>query len=545
MHVLFRSFLPLLFLLSCLVAGFAQSKQYAEDTAIPGEVIVRFDSEAAIADVLEDLGNALDAPVSLKRMLSPRLHIALLGFDPGRVNAPLIMDALLKRREVVAAQWSYPLEFRGLTPNDPLYDQQWTLERIGLPEVWEITTGGLTANGDTIVIAILDSGYDPSHEDLRDNVWFNRFEIPGDGIDNDGNGFVDDISGWNFSDSSPVHRLSSHGLAVAGIAGARGNNGIGVTGVNMQVRLMLFTTTRVTEAIAAYDYVAEQRRLYNESGGAQGAFVVATNASWGQPRTFCSQQPVWGAMYDQLGEVGILTAAGTVNSNENVDEVGDMPASCPSEYIIAVLNTTIEDKKHQGSGYGKTFIDLGVPGQNSHSLALNNNYGEFGFNSAAAPHLSGAIALLYSLPCESLGRAALQQPAQTALFIREAILKGVDLLPDLTGKTVTGGRLNVFKSMEEIRLQCEEDPGPLEIISLAPNPVDDFVRISYQAPDFESAYQLRIFDALGRTVYRRGIKPPRFGEKVVEVDVSRWPAGFYFVVLEHGQKLLTQRFVVY
>ena len=544
-----HSFLSPLLLSGCLflgcVNGAAQSKQHADVDAIPGEVIVQFNSEAAIAEVMEDLSAMLDAPLSLKKTLSPRLHMVLLGFDPESVPAPKLMEALLKRREVVAAQRNYPLEFRGVIPNDPFYGQQWTLERIGLPEVWEATTGGLTARGDTIVLAILDSGFDLTHEDLRDNIWYNRFETAGDGQDNDDNGFTDDIAGWNFADNSPIHRMGSHGLAVAGIAGARGNNGIGISGVNMQVRLMLFTIAGVPDAIAAYDYIIEQRRQYNETNGAQGAFVVVTNASWGQPRRFCNEQPVWGAMYDQLGAVGILSAAATVNSNENVDEVGDMPASCPSKYLLSVLNTNQDDRKHQSSGFGRNFIDLGSPGHDSYTIWVNNSYATFGGTSAATPHLSGAIALLYSLPCASLGRAAIEQPSQTALFIREVILNGVDLIPDLADKTATGGRLNVFRGMELIRAQCEEDPGPLNIISLAPNPVNDFIRISYQAPDFEAGYQLRIFDALGRTAYNRGFKPPRFGEKVIEVDVSRWPAGVYFVVLERGQQLLTQRFVVY
>ncbi len=544
MHLMLRSLFILVFPFLFFVAGFAQSKQFADDIPVPGEVIVRFQSEEAVADVLEDLGAAFGSPLTLKLMLSPRYHIALLGFDPARIRSAALMDGLRQRREVTAAQWNYQVEFRGI-PNDPFYAQQWTLERIGLPAVWDVTPGGISATGDTIVVAVLDRGFDTAHEDLRDNIWYNRFEIAGDGIDNDNNGFVDDIAGWNFFSASPLHRTDAHGTSVTGIVGARGNNGIGVTGVNMHVRLMLLTINNTTDIIAAYNYVIEQRRRYNESRGAAGAFVVATNASFGQPRVFCSQQPVWGGMYDLLGEVGVLTGAATVNSNYDVDVEGDMPSTCTSPYIISVLNTTREDRKHQGSGFGKVSIDIGSPGQDSYTTTLNNQYATFGFNSAAAPHLTGVIALLYSLPCEGLAADAVERPAQTALRIREAILKGVDMLPDLADKTATGGRLNAFRSMEEIRIQCTDEPGLLNLVSLTPNPVDDFIRISYQAPDFDPIYRMRIFDALGRTVYTQAVKPPRFGEKVEEVNVSRWPAGVYFVLFERGSKFQTRRFVVY
>lgn len=515
------------------------------ETQIPGEVLVRFHSGESIEEVLEDLQAEFDTPITLDRMLSNRFHIALLRFDPERVPAQPLMDALLRRPEVLSAQWNYPIEFRNTIPDDPFFDQQWTLERIGLPAVWDVTTGGLSANGDTIVIAILDSGFQPAHEDLRDNVWYNPFEIADDGIDNDGNGFVDDIIGWDFPSNSSTHRVTSHGQSVAGIAGARGNNGIGVSGVNMDVRLMLLSIGGVPDIIAAYDYVIEQRRRYNESGGAAGAFVVVTNASFGQPNVFCSQQPVWGGMYDLLGEVGVLTAGATVNSNYDVDVQGDMPSTCPSNFLLSVLNTNINDQKHQGSGFGKNSIDLGSPGQDSYTITLNNEYNVFGGNSAAAPHLTGAIALLYSLPCPVLANAALEQPAQTALAMRKAILDGVELLPDLANKTATGGRLNVFGSMIEIQNQCSDDPGPLALMTIAPNPANEWIRITYQAPDYEPAYRLRIFDALGRPLYTKAVKPPRFGDKIEEVDVWQWPAGVYFAVLEQGDNFAVQRFVVF
>jgi hypothetical protein len=117
-------------------------------------------------------------------------------------------------------------------------------------------------------------------------------------------------------------------------------------------------------------------------------------------------------------------------------------------------------------------------------------------------------------------------------------------LADLVGKTVTGGRLNAFNSMEVIRKQCGPPEGPLELVKVYPSPADQLVRIEYQAPDFEPNYRLSIFDALGRKVFSQTISPPRFGDKAVEVNVSTWAAGAYFLRLEQGKTAVNGRFVV-
>ncbi|MBP8238781.1 MAG: hypothetical protein KAX50_02390, partial [Saprospiraceae bacterium] len=149
-------------LLSVLLWGaVCQANALASDLqkdAIPGEIIVRFQPSAAVEDVLEDLSARFGTPLYLKQTLSKRLRIELLGFDPTQMADRPLFEALQRRPEVHSLQWSYPIEFREM-PNDPLFNQQWDLERIGLPTVWQETTGGLSARGDTIVIAILDSGF--------------------------------------------------------------------------------------------------------------------------------------------------------------------------------------------------------------------------------------------------------------------------------------------------------------------------------------------------------------------------------------------------
>ncbi|MCB0552766.1 MAG: S8 family peptidase [Phaeodactylibacter sp.] len=523
---------------------FAQPTATATATGrVEDELIVQLAEKANPETLLQRINGRHAGSANFERIVAARFHIYLLRFDPAAWPQESLLHWLEGQSEVQAVQYNYAVEFRQ-EPNDPDYPLQWGLERIGAPGVWNIATGGLTANGDTIVVAILDSGYDLNHTDLKDNVWQNLGEIPDDGIDNDSNDYVDDTYGWNFKNDTNVMTVDDHGLSVAGIVGARGNNSIGVSGVNWNVKLMLFATAYVDEIVSAYEYVIEQRDRYNKSMGQEGAFVVATNASFGLPTpTFCDAQPIWGGMYDLMGKVGILTGAGTVNSSRNVDMEGDMPTTCESDFILTVTNTTIEDEKYLSAGYGKVSIDMGSPGQESYSLKPNDRYGSFGGTSAAAPHLTGAIALLYSLPCQDLATDALLNPEATALFIRNMLLNGVDLLPQLENFTATGGRLNVFNAMELVNEACGGTTGPLEILTVFPNPATDYLRVKYETPDFDP-YELRVFNALGQLVLRTDIRPMRFSQKLFSIDVSQWPHGAYYLAIQRAKERIVKPFLV-
>lgn len=520
--------------------------QNLPDQPIPGEMIVYFAPQTDVKNFIQKMNlqkAKQGSDLYIKKTLGRKHAIYLLGFQSYKEGAEKLLAYIRQQPEVIAAQFNYEVTFRQ-TPNDPEYEKQWGLEKIGASSVWDYSTGGVTILGDTIVIAILDSGFDTDHEDLKQNIWRNRAELPADGLDNDENGYIDDLQGWNFIDDMPDFSLDQHGTSVIGIIGANGNNSIGVSGLNWNAKMMLLSTQKVDQIVAAYEYIIEQRERYNRSMGAEGAFVVATNASIGQDRKFCKDQPVWGAMYDLMGEVGILTGAGTANSSWNVEEVGDMPTTCTSDYILTCLNVTPEDAMHTNTAYGNVSIDMGSPGQNSFTTKVLDNYGEFGGNSAAAPHLTGAIALLYSLPCENLAESALTQPIQTALMVREAILKGVDAVNDLEGKTVTGGRLNVFKSMEMLQSRCNSSIGNLSISNLYPNPTDDYLFVEYQTPDFDK-YELRIFNALGQLIYIESITPPRFSVKKQYLDLTPLTAGIYFLTLSKNDTVVQHKFIVH
>ncbi|MFM2226801.1 MAG: hypothetical protein RL664_144 [Bacteroidota bacterium] len=347
-----------------------------------------------------------------------------------------------------------------IVPNDPSYNQQWfhndaSDNDIDTPEAWDITTGGLTAFGDEIVVCVVEGGgakWDQA--DIIENHWTNTNEIDGNGIDDDNNGYIDDIDGWNMTTNNDVLAAGNHGTQVSSMIGAKGDNGIGITGVNWNVKIMQVDMGGVSEAnvIAAYTYPLKMRRLYNQTGGAQGAFVVATNSSWGTDNGQPSQAPLWCAMYDTLGVAGIISCGSTANNNVNVDVVGDLPTACPSEYLISVTATNSSDVR-TFSGYGITTIDIGAPGEAVY-LAGNTNYGNTSGTSFASPCVAGGVALLYSAPCTSIMSITNANPSTGAQLIRDYIFNGVDLVSNLQSEVVTGGRMNVKNSLDLLLNEC-------------------------------------------------------------------------------------------
>ena len=188
------------------------------------------------------------------------------------------------------------IKLRSVIPNDSLFSQQYYLQNkgqngglVGLDikavEAWNVTQGGVTPSGDTIVICVIDNGVDINHPDLKDNLWVNQAEVPNNNRDDDGNGYTDDYRGWNVDfKSDEVSYINFHGTPVAGLIGATGNNKTGITGINWKVKLMVVTSQIAnvlseSRAIEAYSYPLVMRKLYNESKGKKGAFVVATNTS--------------------------------------------------------------------------------------------------------------------------------------------------------------------------------------------------------------------------------------------------------------------------
>ncbi len=456
-------------------------------------------------------------------------HIDLLTF-PDSSSAEMNRAKLLSSKATKAVQFNYRITPRAL-PDDPLYQRQQNFARSGFEAAWDVTTGGTTATGIPIVTAVLDAGFDIGHEDLSGNLWSNPEEVPGDGLDNDGNGYVDDVEGWNFVDDHPAFDPETHGTAVAGLLGAVGNNGVGVAGSNWSAHLMLLQISTVADIIEAYEYAITQRRLFNESSGLRGALVVSTNASFGIEGATCTEYPVWGGMYDRLGAVGILTAASVSNVSEDVDTYGDMPTDCPSEYLVAVANADGDDRLHPSSAYGATVVDLAAPGEGSFTTRPGDAYSGFGGTSAAAPYVAGAISLLYATPCPYLNALSLRDPPSAARLVRDAVVGSTARVPSLTGKSVTGGVLQVAVAQAVLLEACESGDEAFGILSVSPNPTAGRTTVRTNAMNGLSELEITAFDAAGRRIGPLPLQEVEGIPGALEVDLTPLAAGIYWLRL--------------
>ncbi|MFZ1678429.1 MAG: S8 family peptidase [Saprospiraceae bacterium] len=441
------------------------------------------------------------------------------------------------------------IKWRNTVPNDPAYISQGDMNLIGMTKAWDISTGGLTNRGDTIVVAIVDEGYDVQHEDLAPNIWINRGEIPNDGIDNDGNDYIDDYKGLNVRTKDDQHSKVAHGTQVAGIIGAKGNNGKGVSGVNWNIKLMLISDTDLHESsvIEAYQYALDMRKKYNQSNGSEGAFVVATNLSGGIDNAFAAEHPMWCEMYDKLGAVGILSVAAGPNRPINVDIDGDMPTTCTSDFLIAVTNVDLSDVLWESAGFGATSIDLGAPGEGTFNINLNNQYTGFDGTSAAAPHVSGAIGLLYSIPCTTLLDEIDIDPQGVALKMKNFILNSGKSNNSLQDITVTGKRLQTDAALKAALSECSSNVEPvLRIISISPNPSSlEMAKVNIQVRGDSANVTYDVYTTNGALVKSGEVTTDEIHQGYFLFDTKPLAAALYMVTLRRNKEKDTMKLFVY
>jgi len=400
-------------------------------------------------------------------------------------------------------------------PNDPSFGQLWGLNNVGqsggvsdadidAPEAWDVTTGSRS-----VVVAVIDTGIDHNHPDLAANIWRNPGEIPGDRIDNDGNGYVDDVRGWDFAnrDADPFDD-EGHGTHVAGTIGAVGNNGVGVAGVSWQVSMMPLKfldadgSGSTSSAIAAINYATRMRRDF-------GVNVVATNNSWGGGGFSTALRDA----IDAGGRAGILCVAAAGNDGSNNDTTAHYPSSYAGSSVIAVAATDRSNRLASFSNYGATSVDIAAPGAAIYSTLPGNSYATYSGTSMATPHVSGAIALL-----------AAARPNATAAEIRAALLETATPLAALAGKVASGGLLNVAAAMQALGGTSSPPAGePLtaDVVDVTPDPrttaVDAITVVFNRA--------VLGFDVADLTLTRNGSAISLAGATVSSTDGLRWTVG--------------------
>lgn len=474
------SILTILTFLIYTSSSFCQMRSPMEEPFIPGHLIIQVKPNVDVEQLVKTLPSEFNFKVN--RLLAQTMRAWLIEFDPTTLGQMEAIKMLYDFDEVTIAQNNHVVEIRAVEPDDPQFGNQWhhknTGQNGGTPgadikttEAWDITTGGKNALGHDIVVCILEP-VNFNHDDLLANQWVNTAEIPGNGIDDDGNGYIDDINGWNVGNNSgnlPTGG-SGHGTNVAGMIGAIGNNGVGVAGANWDVKMMNITgysANSEASVVSAYEYPLVQRKIYNETNGEAGAFVVSTNASWGVDNANPNNYPIWCAFYDTLGKHGILNCGATTNGNINVDTNGDMPTACSSQYMVGVGRSDRND--NFAGGYGATTINFAAPGIDVRTTANNNGYTTTTGTSFASPLTAGVIALMYSIPCPNFMATVLNDPQLGADLVFHALMDGTDERPALVGNFITGGRLNAKTSidllMEETCSACST-PSDLSVTEI-------------------------------------------------------------------------------
>jgi len=449
-----------------LISLFGFTFLTAAEENIPGEILIQFNNGVNTEKIYSWSENNKDIDLQPVRLLSARMNVWLFTYNSDQKKYTDLITSFKSNILIKEIQYNHFVTLRETLPNDPLFGEQWALQNTGqnngtadadidATNAWDFVTGGYNALGEEIVIAIIDSGCDLGHDDL--DFWKNELEIPGNNIDDDENGYVDDYDGWNAYNHTGQPVSSSHGTHVAGIAGAVGNNSLGVSGVNWGAKIMPVCGSSSSESVVveAYGYVLEMRARYNETDGAEGAYVVVTNASFGVNNGNPANFPIWCAIYDSLGAEGVLSCGATANNNWNIDVVNDMPTACDSDYLITVTNTTNTDTRNPSAGYGATTIDLGAPGTSIKSTDTNDSYSYKTGTSMATPQVTGAVALMYSAIPANILDAFGNNYSDLAILIKNYLLDNVDQIDALADITVSGGRLNVHRAIQQFNNRFE------------------------------------------------------------------------------------------
>jgi subtilisin family serine protease len=358
------------------------------------------------------------------------------------MDADTFMDTIYDSGWVDYIQPNAVLENQSTTPNDTSFLNTWGLHNTGqftgsvadadidAPEAWDLSTG--SAN---VVVGVIDTGVKYNHVDLINNMWTNPGEIAGNGIDDDGNGFIDDFYGYDFvnNDSDPMDD-HGHGTHVAGTVAADGNNGKGVAGVswNSQIMALKFMSSTgsgsTSDAVRAINYATMMKQTY-------GVNILITCNSWGGGGYSTS-------LYNAIvanKDAGMLFMAAAGNDSTNNDSSPHYPSNYDVANVISVASTDWADNLSSFSNYGATTVDIAAPGSYIYSTTYDGGYGYKSGTSMATPQVAGLAALAWSY-----------SPDATWQEIKAAILNNGDTLASLSGKVSTGKRINAFKTLSAL-----------------------------------------------------------------------------------------------
>ena len=413
---------------------------------VPGEVLVRYQSES--------VAKGQSRATTIQNAEGQSLVIHLERFEGSEIVSGLriarvapedtlkAIEALRQQPAVLYAEPNYLLFPDTTTPNDPSFAQLYGIAKIGAPQAWDTTQGSTN-----VVIGVIDEGIDISHQDLQPNIWTNPApgSIPG---------ISGDLHGYDFANNSGTISADDHGSHVAGTIGAKGDNGIGVVGVNWNVGLMSLKfisgpSGSTSNAIRACNYAKQMRDLWISSSGTKGANIRVLNNSYGGGGFTQAFLDAINAL--NQSEILFVAAAGNVGTDtpERDNEiVPHYPSSYNAPNVVAVAATDQNDNLALFSHYGLSSVQIGAPGVSILSTTPNNTFGFKSGTSMATPHVAGAAALLLA-----------QNPSLTVQQLKDLLLFNGDVTSALVDKTVTGRRLNVSNSLQALAENDVTPPG--------------------------------------------------------------------------------------
>ena len=407
--------------------------------------------QAAVNQWLIQLSDFAIAQVSAVQEVDQMLNLGPLGGrllrglgSPGQVlieaatSSRKIVVQAMKESDLVASIEPNLLIQVQTTPDDTKFDEQWALHNIGqaggrsdadidAPEAWDITTGR-----SDVVVAVIDTGIDFNHPDLKENMWVNPGEIDGNGIDDDHNGFIDDVHGYDFAnnDGNPMDD-NGHGTHVAGIISAVGDNNRGATGVSWGSSLMGIKFLNkngsgfTSNAVRAINYATMMNQQYDVN-------IRVLNNSWGGRGSYSSLRSAIVAAKE--ADMLFVVAAGNAGSNN--DDSPEYPANYNVDNVISVAATNSRDRLTGFSNYGPNTVHLAAPGQSIYNTYKSGGYRYFSGTSMASPHVAGVAALAWSF-----------KPNASYDQVRDAIVSSVDKIDSLDDLIFSGGRLNAYATL--------------------------------------------------------------------------------------------------
>lgn len=437
-------FVKLLISFMCMMTTCAVAQ---EPEAVPGEYIVKLKPNYNLFSFnSKSLGEHLGAFV---KSSIPNAHLVVVT----RASVETQKSAIHELSSNALVEYVEPnLIYHVLkAPNDTDYAKQWPLNNsiangidIGMEKAWEIETG----SGD-VIVAIIDSGIDYNLPDLKDNLWTNNLEFNGtSGVDDDHNGYIDDIYGINASGdgiaSNPIDE-TGHGTHCAGTIGATGNNGLGITGINWKVKIMALRFLKsngegtLDAAIAAIDYAISK-----------GAKVMSN--SWG---AYTSSQALQDAI-ERANKAGIIFIAAAGNDGTNNDVKPMFPASLRIPNIISVAALSGNGERAEFSNWGTQTVHLGAPGVGVHGFWKDGITRAPSGTSMAAPFVSGVAALVLSL-----------EPQMTHLKLKERLLKTSRPIASMRNRSISGGMINAYYALSnEMAPPDANDPENWQFITV-------------------------------------------------------------------------------